>query len=680
MMRIRDDHSGSSAASQLAAGAAAAGQPGARRPASPAALPVDAAPEALRRLGRAPRPADDATPGSSGSSRQVRLRTAPADLLTGLPQAVHETIAAGMGPKDRAMLACSNRALRDSLRGFSISDKAAVEGRDVLHLHQFMAVLHDVRSRLLERQDLQARPLTVLAWQIRALDANRRRLAFRILATILQAPAGDRRAMDGPLMMLAAQVTALNRAEQAGAFQKLLQAQEPPGSQAEGLHLLAGRLEDLPQAARQHASTQVLEWAERLEAGPAQVLSEHLRELPAAAQAPAFSGLLQACSSTAPGQRSERLVDLARGICGLARPVDPQAVRGVLAAAEPLAPAQRWAVLKPLGLAIGRLPADEHASTWQAVVHSYLAVPPEQLAAALAHLHDQVRTLHRGGLWRLTVPLMPAVRQALQAWSQQRGELPAEARSTASLMSPQELYDQPPAERQGLFEQALQSIPLLQEEHCGHLLKDLAKAVAALPEAARQPQWQHTLQAVEQLPPRERVPLFDPVAAQIDQLPMEARQAAFEGLLQAHRRLPAEHDQVPSLTALGTACVALPRAAWPGILDRVLAESGLVKGSERQLLGGLNLIGKFCLAEPAAHAPIAPQPDVRLSCLDKVMAWMSPLPHPSPAGAEFVKALKEEVMQRLWNRPDKAFLVEVLQRLLRLGEHWAPPGADGRHD
>jgi hypothetical protein len=676
MMRIRDDHSGSSA-SQPPAGPAAARQPG-----EAGGTLADAAPEAFRRLGRAPRPADDAAPGSSGSSRQVRLRTAPPDLLTGLPQAVHETIAAGMGPKDRARLACSNRALRDSLRGFSISDTAVVRGRDVEYLGQLRAVLQDVESLPLGQPELRARPLAVLAGRIGVLhEEDELGSAFdAILITILQTPAAHRGPMAGPLMMLAAQVGILDPAEQAGALQRLLQAQEPPGSLAAGLHLLAGRLEDLPQAARQQAPAQVLQWAERLKPGPARELVGNLPVLPEAAQEPALSGLLQACSSVAPGERTERLEDLAHGSGWLSGPVHVRAVRGVLAAAGSLAPEQRWAVLKPLCEQVYRLPAAEHASTWQAVVRSHLAVPPEQLAAALAHLHDQIRMLRDAGAVRqLEVPLMPAVRHALQEWPQQAGELPAEARSTALLMDAQELHDRPPAERPGLFEQVLRSLPQRQEEHRGPLLKDLAKAIAALPEAARQPQWQNTLQAVEQLPPGERVHLFEPVAAQIGELPMEAREAAFDSLLEAHRRLPAEHDQVPSLMALGTACVALPRAKWSGALDRVLAESVSVQGPERQLRCGLNLARKFCLAESAARVPTAPRHDIRLRCLDKVMAWISPLPHSPLAGVEFVTALDEEVRQRSWHQLDNgAFLDEVLERLHRLGAHWAPPGAAGR--
>jgi hypothetical protein len=295
-------------------------------------------------------------------------------------------------------------------------------------------VLHEVHSLPPERPDLRARPLAVLAGRIRALpEGNDRRLACdAVLATILQAPAGHRRpTMDVPLMMLAAQVAVLNPAEQAGALQRLLQAQEPPGSLDAGLHLLAGHLEDLPQAAWQQASTQVLRWAERLEPGPDRELGEHLLILPEAAREPAFSGLLQACRSLAPAPRTERLEALAAGSGRLPEPVRSQAVREVLAAAGSLAPEQRWAVLTPLCQAACLLPDADQASVWRAAVRSYLAVPPEQLAAALAQLREQIRTLrHPGHEQQLQLPMMPAVLHELRAWQQQGGALPHAAHPT----------------------------------------------------------------------------------------------------------------------------------------------------------------------------------------------------------------------------------------------------------
>jgi hypothetical protein len=665
-MRVRDDHSGSSAASQPAAGPAAA-----QRPGEAGGTLADAAPEVLRGLGRAPRLGSDAAPGPSGSSRQVRLRTAPPDLLTGLPQAVHETIAGGMGPKDRAMLASSNHALRDSLRGFSTSDKAVVGGRGVQDLGRFRAVLHEVHSLPPERPDLQARPLAVLAGRIGALVDGRS--AFdAVLATILQTPAGQRRPMDVPLMMLAAQVSFLEPAGQAGALQRLLQAQEPPGSLAPGLHLLAGRLDDLPQAARQQASEQVLQWAERLEPGPARELLEHLPGLPEAAREPAFHGLLQACRSLAPAQRTERLEALATGSGQLSEPARSQAARGVLAAAESLAPEQRRAVLKPLGQVVHRLPDAEQASTWRAVVRSYLAVPPGQLAAALAQLHDQIRTLRTAAAEQQpAVPVMQAVLQESRALLERGETLPPEALRTMLMMFAQELAGLPPAARLIYFRLVLRSIPR-QQQHRSLKVESLATAIEALPVAARQPAWQATLQAVEQLPPLEGAPLFDPVAAQIGKLPVEAQAAAFESLLQAHRRLPAQ-CQVISVLALGTGCLARPRAQWPQVLDQVLAESAHIPDRKLQGLILVALAGGFCVAEPVAIGPLAPpQPerpglDVRVRCLDKVVASMPLRPHPPAGFVACVEALKGDVERRLQQRPDDAaVLTAVLERLRRL--------------
>jgi hypothetical protein len=395
----------------------------------------------------------------------------------------------------------------------------------------------------------------------------------------------------------------------------------------------------------------VQEWAKRLEPGPARELVGHLWSLPEAAQAPAVSGLLQACSSVAPWQRAERLEDLAHSSGWLSGPAHVQLVRGVLAAAGSLAPEQRWAVLKPLCDEVYQLSDAEHASTWQAVVRSYLAVPPGQLAAALAQLHDQVETLRNAGEARqLAVPLMPAVVQESLAWLQRGEALPAEARTKLLLMGAQGLAHLP-------------------QEHRGPMLAELTQAIAALPDAARQPQWQALLQAVEQRPPGERVHLFDPVAAQIGALPLEARAAAFESLLQAHRGLPAPY-QVLSVVALGTGCVALSRAEWPRVLDQVLAESARIPELGRRASGLLELAGKFCLAGPAADGPLdlpqagGPRLDVRVRCLDTVVASLPLWRHP-PAGFEgWVNAVKDDVQRQLQQRPDDAAaLTAVLERL-----------------
>jgi hypothetical protein len=759
-----------------------------------------------------------------------------------LPPALHETIAAALDPRSRAMLAGSHPALRDSLREFSISDTAVAQGRHVDSLHQLRAMLRDVRSLPPEQSTLRAPPLAVLAGRIGALGDQQFRAAFEdILATILQTPAGERHLMTVPLMMLAGQMALLEPAEQAGALQRLLPGQQPPGSLAPGLHLLAGRLGDLPQAAWQQASAQVLRWAEQLEPDPARQLVEHLPYLPDAARGPAFSGLLQGCRSLPPAPRAERLRNLAGRSGDLSEPDHLQAVRGILAAAGSLAPQQRWAVLKPLCREVYLLPDAEHASIWQAVVRSTLAVPPEQLAAALAQLHDQVRTLRNAGEARqLAVPLMPDVRQELQAWLQPDGALPAEARSTALLMGPQMLYDLPPAERQGLFEQALHSIPQLQEqhrvpflqelvkaipalpgaarppawqatlqaveplapqqrwavleplgqaacllpdterasawqavvrstlavppgqqaaafaqlhdqikalrnagpgqrlwvpllppvvlelrewpqrgeaptpearnaallmcaqelddllpadrkglfrealrsipqlrqEHRGPLLKEWAKAIAALPEAARWLEWQDTLWAAGQLPPREGVKVFEPVAAQIGALPLEARAAAVESLLQAQRRLP-PRQQGLSVIALGTACVALPRAQWPAVLDRVLDETARIPGlgPVNRAVSLVGLASKFCLAGPAAYDPLAPAPpdrpalDARVRCLDMVLASLPALPGPLPAAiVALLDDLNGSLSLQLQERPDDAAVLRAFHvRLSRLG-------------
>jgi len=474
--------------------------------------------------------------------------------------------------------------------------------------------------------------------------------------------------MDVPLMMLAAQVNTLHSTEHAGALQRLLQAQEPPGSLAAGLHLLAGRMEDLPQA-----STQVLQWAKRLEPRTAQELVDHLPHLPEAAQAPAFSGLLQACSALAPGPRTQRLKALADRSGRLAEPARSEAVPAVLAAAGSLATPQRWAVLKPLCQAACLLPVAEHAATWRAVVHSYLAVPPGQLDAALAQLHDQIRRRRNAaGAQRLDGPLTPTVLREVSNWQQEGGVLASGVRNTVLLMAIQGLDEMPPDRRPGLFRLALRCLPGVGQEHRRPMLAELAQAIGVLPDAARLPEWQATLQAVEQWPPGERVHLFDPVAAQIGALPMEARAAAFASLLQAHRGLPAQYH-VLSVVALGTGCVAWPRAEWPRVLEQVLAESARIPEPQQRSLSLLALAGKFCLAEPALIGPRdlaqpdQPRLDVRLHCLDAVVASLPLWPPPPVEFVECVNVLSQDVEQRLRQRPDDAtFLTRVLEHLHRL--------------
>jgi hypothetical protein len=548
MKKVLDDPSGSSAASRPAADLAPAEQPGARRPANPGALPVDAAPEGLRGLGRAPRLADDAPAGPSSSGRQVRPRTTPATA-------------------------------------------------------------------------------------------------------------------DIP--------------EQPSAFQRRLLAQQPPGAQAErlhdGLHLLAGRIGALPEAARQQAFTQVLPRAAQLETDlledRAKTLVGQLQVLPEAARRPAFSILLQQCSLLASEQRAVMLKALTHEIGSLSEPVWLPAVRGVLAAAESLAPEQRWAVLKPLGQEVYRLPVAEQSSTWRAVVRSVLAVPPGQLAAALAAMADQINTLN-DGVQLPAVPLMPAVLQESLAWLQRGEDLPPAPLTTMLLMLASRWADLPPADQQVGFELALHSIPLLrQDDHRSLLLMEWAKAIEVLPEAARQPAWQATLQAVEQLPPPQRVVPLASLVAQMGGLPVDARAPAFESVWQAQRTLPA---QVPyqelSVTMLGSGCLALPRAQWPHALDRVLVELARIPEPLRRV-NVLALATKFCQAEPAANGSIDPGQldnpglDLRLQCLDKVLGLMPPPPHPL---AGFLEFLNTQMTQRLLQRPDDAaFLTEVLKRI-----HW----------
>jgi hypothetical protein len=645
---------------------------------------VDAVLEGLRGLGPAP--------GQAGNS-------APANLL-GLPAPALEMIAtaAGMCPRDRVMLAGSHPILHKSLREFSISDNVVVQGRRVDSLEVFRNVLQAVPSLPIDPPDLQARPLAVLAGRIGWMgnlddetdDADETRgPAFDdTLATIERMPTKHRRLMDVPLMMLAAQVESLQPAAQPGAFQRLLLAQEPPGSQADVLHLLAGRMEDLPEAARQQAFTQVLPRAVRLEpslpVGVAAALVGPLPKLPQAAQWPAFSGLLQQCSSLAAEQRAVMLRALTYEIGSLSEPVWLPAVRGVLAAAASLAPAQRWTVLKPLGQQVHRLPVAEQSSTWRAVVRSVLNVPSGQLEAALAAMTDQIATLSdvANPQLRPAVPLRPAVLQESQAWLQRGEDLPPGPHATMLHMLARGLRVLPPAERQAIFRLALPSIPRPHQDEHGALLTELAWAIELLPEAARQPEWQATLQAVEQLPPSmEGVALLGVLAEQMGKLPMDARAAAFESLLQAYRT-SSEPYRLHSAQVLGTGCLTLPRAQWPHALDRVLDEVARLPEELRQA-PLLMMAFKFCLAEPAANGPIDPrQPDnprldVQTQCLDRIMESMPPLPRrPSAVFRQVVDTLSSHVQALVAQRPDDAaFLNEGFERFRGLAGCPTPPPA-----
>jgi hypothetical protein len=158
------------------------------------------------------------------------------------------------------------------------------------------------------------------------------------------------------------------------------------------------------------------------------------------------------------------------------------------------------------------------------------------------------------------------------------------------------------------------------------------------------------------------------LAGQMGELPEVAQEAAFESMLQTHRRLQAQHHW-RSLEVLCIGCLALPRAQWRQALDGVLDELALLSGDVRGS-GVLGLARKFCLAEPAANGPIGPpQPDnprldIRLQCLDKVLASMPPLLHPPPKFLEAVNDLHIRVEHRLMQRPDDTpFLTEVLHRI-----------------
>lgn len=626
------------------------------------------------------------------SSRQQRLRTEPADRLTSLPHALHEKIAVGMGPKYRAMLACSNRALHDSLQGYSTSDKVVVQGKGVECMEQLRAALQNVESLPLEQTDLRARSLAVLAGRIWALREGEDRLgAFdAVLTTLLKTPAGGRRPMDGPLMMLAAQVIHLGTDEQqAGALQRLLQAQEPARSLAGGLHLLAGRLEDLPQAARPQASTQVLECARRLEPGPARELACILPYLPDAALEPVLSGLLQGCSSVEPGQRTETLKALASIGNDLdAPPLHLQAVQGSLAAAGPLAPEQRWAVLKPLCRDLYLLPQAEHASIWQEVVHSYLAVPPGQLDAAIKQLDDQMQSLGNKAPagQQLALHLTPAVVRGYLAWVK-RGEslletpgeaLPPQVQSVMLGSCAKGMAYLPGAERQPFFQLALRSMPLLRHEDHRPLLEALADAIGALPEAARQLQWQNTLQAVDQLPPEQSLSVLDRVSTQIHTLPLEARVAAFESLQQALRGLDGQ-DSGSSVRIMGNACTALPRARWEPVLNGLLKESEQIPDLERRARAQVSLAEQFCRAKPAVAAPGNPRNDDRLRRLLQVVSQILRLSLGPDKLKSHLNSMRSKVEMELRIRPhDAGFLVAALDHLSRAVDRVSAAGAADR--
>ena len=301
---------------------------------------MDAAPEWLRGLGRAPGLADDAPAGPPNSGRRLRWRrAAPAavDLLR-LPEVMPEAIATSMEPMDRAMLASSQSALRHSLPGFSTSDRAAARGRQVNSLVDSRAVLQDVRS-LPERPDLQARPLAVQAGQVEIMSL----------------------------------------VEQPGAFQRVLRAQEPPGPQADGLRLLAGRMEDLPEAARQQVFTQVLQWAAQLGPGLlkglAGALVGQLQVLPLAGRQAVFQQALHSISLLEHEHRGPLLGALAKAIAAL-----PQAARlpewqATLQAVEQLPPPQGVFPLAILADQMGGLPVDARAAAFESVLQAHHMLP-----------------------------------------------------------------------------------------------------------------------------------------------------------------------------------------------------------------------------------------------------------------------------------------------------------------
>jgi hypothetical protein len=328
-----------------------------------------------------------------------------------------EAIAISVELKDRALRASSQAALGPSLSGFSTSDRAAAQGRQVNSLVDFRAVLQDVRF-LPERPGLRTQE-----------PPGPQAEGFRLLAAAL-----------------VGQLQVRPEAAQGPAFFSLLQdcRSLAPEQHAVMLKALTDEIRSLPEPVWLPAVRGILAAAESL--APEQrwavlkPLGQEVHRLPVAAQSSTWQAVVRSVLAVPPGQlaaalaamtdqintlnddenvqlpavrlmpavlqeslawlrrgkdlplepRTTMLLMLAHGLADLPPAVRPAVFRRALRSTPLLGPEHRGPLLMDLAKAIEALSQAARQPAWQAALQAVEQLPPPQGVFPLAILVGQM--------------------------------------------------------------------------------------------------------------------------------------------------------------------------------------------------------------------------------------------------------------------------------------------------
>lgn len=291
--------------------------------------------------------------------------------LTALPDALLESIAACLAPRDLARLACVNRNLRDTLRPMWASHRVVAQAAGTNDLAAFRTTLRatlaleggpalpatarDALAAWIEhipsmqmeafgevlrtcahlQPKAQADVLTALGPTLAKLPADLRDEACRhLLDAIGTLPAW---CCTQPLRAVVTQFAHLPAAAREAAFEAVLQlaVRAAPGLQGVVLEALAGQIGTLPAEARLRSFQKLLNAASDGQFGQLIVqLVPMVAQLPRGARPTAFLDLRLSTARIPLGERSPVLVALANVVSVLPRDAQAAAIQGLLHSTE----------------------------------------------------------------------------------------------------------------------------------------------------------------------------------------------------------------------------------------------------------------------------------------------------------------------------------------------------------
>jgi len=276
--------------------------------------------------------------GRAASGESVARTTEPTDFAA-LPDALHESIAMRLAPRDLAMLACTNHNLRDTLWPMSTSHRIVAQAagtHDLAALRTtFQATLaledgpplpaaaraalaawiEHIPSMQMEafrkylgtcapmQPGAQAAALTALGPALARLPMDRRDEACQHLLDAI----GTLPAQHGmePLRAVASQLATLPVAKREAAFEALLQlaVRAAPGLQGTVLEALTGQIKNMPADARLHSFQKLLNAADDAQLDRIVIqLGPVIAHLPRGARPAAFHSLQLSTTRIPQGQ------------------------------------------------------------------------------------------------------------------------------------------------------------------------------------------------------------------------------------------------------------------------------------------------------------------------------------------------------------------------------------------